>query len=179
MSSEDECRLELTRDDQFKALANPLRRRIIDLATQRPATVAEFAEALGRSAGTVAHHVKVLASAGLLEVSGTRQVRSVIEHYYGRSAPTFVMPNAEEREAQMIEDLGASRRRARDGEASFVGVRFIRLADHRALDLVDEFVRRLEALAAEPGHGDTVYGVMLGVVPTVLTVLPPAETAEP
>ena len=172
MSSQQAGRLELSRTDQFKALANPLRRRVIDLATERPATVAEFAEALGRPPGTVAHHVKVLAAAGLLEVVETRQVRSVTEHCYARTAPTFVMPNADEREAQMMQDLGQARRTAQEGEASFVGVRFVRLPDDRARALVDEFVSRLEALAEESGRGDTVYGVMLGIVPTALTGLP-------
>jgi DNA-binding transcriptional ArsR family regulator len=168
--------LQLSGNDQFKALADPLRRRIIDLATERPATVAEFATALNRPPGTIAHHVKLLASAGLLAVVGTRQVRSVTEHYYGRTAPTFVMPNAEEREAQMVEDLGRTRRRARPGEASFLGVRFLRLPDDRAGALVEEFIGRLEALAEESGEGDTVYGVMLGIVPTVHTGLPPNDT---
>lgn len=176
MSSQQPSRLKLTRTDQFKALANPLRRRIIDLATERPATVAEFAEALGRPPGTVAHHIKVLAAAGLLAVVETRQVRSVTEHYYARTAPTFVMPNADEREAQMVEDLGQARRAAEEGEASFVGVRFVRLPNDRARALLDEFVSRLEALAEESGSGDTVYGVMLGIVPTALTGLSRGET---
>jgi DNA-binding transcriptional ArsR family regulator len=176
MSSQSRDRLPLTSVDQFKALADPLRRRIIELATERPATVAEFAEALGRPRGTIAHHVKLLADAGLLAVVGTRKVRSVTEHYYGRTAPTFVMPNAEERESQMVDDLAHARRPAGPGEASFVGVRFLRMPDDQATALVEEFISRLEALADQSGTGDTVYGVMLGVVPTVHPGLPPRET---
>jgi hypothetical protein len=81
------------------------------------------------------------------------------------------MPNAAESKAQMIEDLGAARRAAGDGEASFIGVRFLRLPDRRARELVDDFVARLEALAGKSGAGDTVHGVMLGVVPTTYTTL--------
>jgi DNA-binding transcriptional ArsR family regulator len=149
-----------------------MRRRIIDLATERPATVAEFAAALARPPGTIAHHVKLLVEAGLLKVVETRRVRSVQEHYYGRTAPTFMMPNAEEREAQMLGDLGSARRRPEEGETSFLGVRFLRVPDDTAAGLVAEFIARLEALAVESGEGGTVYGVVLGVVPTSSPTLP-------
>jgi DNA-binding transcriptional ArsR family regulator len=172
MSSEPPERLQLTSADQFKALANPLRRRIIDLATERPATVAEFAHALGRPAGTIAHHVKLLVAAGLLVVVESRRVRSVQEHFYGRTAPTFVMPNADEREAQMLADLGSARRPAESGEPSFLGVRFLRIPDRMADELAAEFVARLESLALESGEGATVYGVVLGILPTNHATLP-------
>lgn len=172
MSNEPAARLPLTHADQFKALANPMRRRIIDLATERPATVAEFAVALERPPGTIAHHVKRLVEAGLLRVVETRRVRSVQEHYYGRTAPTFMMPNATEREAQMLADLGSARRPAEADESSFLGVRFVRVPDTTAAGLVAEFTARLEALAVESGQGGTVYGVVLGVVPTVSPTLP-------
>jgi DNA-binding transcriptional ArsR family regulator len=174
MPSKVHDRLELSRRDQFKALANPIRRRIIDLATERPATVAEFAEALDRPAGTIAHHVKVLVAADLLRIVESRQVRSVQEHVYGRTAPTFLMPHADEREAQMIEDLGAARRPALAEEPSFLAVRFLRLPDARARELAAAFTARLEELADESGEGDTVYGVLLGIVPTRLATLPDA-----
>jgi len=176
MSNELPRVLNLARVDQFKALANPVRRRIIDLATERPATVAEFAAALDRPAGTIAHHVKVLLHAGLLHVVETRRVRSVQEHTYGRTAPTFMMPNADEREAQMIEDLGAARRPATSEEASFLGVRFLRLPNEQAHALVAEFTARLEQLAIDSGDGDTVYGVVAGVVPTTHGHLPAPDT---
>jgi DNA-binding transcriptional ArsR family regulator len=172
MSSEHPDRLPLTGADQFKALANPLRRRIIDLATERPATVAEFADALGRPPGTIAHHVKLLVEAGLLVVVESRRVRSVQEHYYGRTAPTFVMPNADEREAQMLADLGSARRPPETGEPSFLGVRFLRIPDRAADELVAEFIARLESLALESGEGTTVYGVVLGILPTNYPTLP-------
>jgi DNA-binding transcriptional ArsR family regulator len=172
MSSEHPDRLPLTRTDQFKALANPLRRRLIDLATERPATVAEFAEALRRPSGTIAHHVKLLVDAGLLVVVESRRVRSVQEHYYGRTAPTFVMPNADEREAQMLADLGSARRPPESGEASFLGVRFLRIPDRVADELVAEFIARLESLALDSGEGTTVYGVVLGILPTNNPTLP-------
>ena len=38
---------------------------------------------------TVAHHVNVLAEAGMLRVVRTRRVRAIDERYYGRTAGVF------------------------------------------------------------------------------------------
>lgn len=45
--------------------------------------------------GTVAHHVKVLESAGLVRVVRTRKVRALTESYYGRVAKLFVLKSDE------------------------------------------------------------------------------------
>lgn len=173
-------RFHLSRTDQYKALANPLRRRIIDLATQRPATVAEFAAALQRPPGTVAHHVHVLVAADLLHVVRTRQVRAVTEHVYGRTAPTFFIDDAyaEERQTQALADFAAVRRPAVGDEASSFGMRFLRLPDERARALVEEFTERLDALALEAHSGDTVYGILVSIDPTTIATLPAVEPAE-
>src|SRR5688500_10698500 len=79
-------RLVVTRTDQVRALAHPLRTTILGLLTERAASVAELAQATGRPRGTVAHHVAVLHDAGLLQVVRTRRVRAVEERFYGRAA---------------------------------------------------------------------------------------------
>lgn len=173
----------LSRTDQFKALAHPLRRRIIDLAGQRPATVAEFAAALERPPGTVAHHVHVLVASDLLTVVRTRQVRAVTEHTYGRSAPTFFYDAdyAPVRETQAMADFSAVRRRPTEEEASTLAVRFLRLPHALAHALVDEFSERIDALARDAGSstgagtGDTVYGIVVAIEPTTIATLPPRD----
>jgi Predicted transcriptional regulator len=59
-------RIALTQPSQVKALGNPVRNTILGLLHERAATVTELATALERPKSTVAHHVKVLADAGLL-----------------------------------------------------------------------------------------------------------------
>ena len=77
--------------ERMKALGNPLRNLIIDLVLERAMSVTELAERTGKAKGTIAHHVDVLVAAGLLKVVRTRQVRAVVERFYGRTARTFML----------------------------------------------------------------------------------------
>src|SRR6188472_1190221 len=82
-------RFALTQPAQVKALGHPLRNTILGLLHERAATVNELALALARPKSTVAHHVKVLTEAGLLQVVRTRRVRAIDERFYGRTARMF------------------------------------------------------------------------------------------
>ena len=82
-------RIALTQPSQVKALGNPVRNTILGLLHERAATVTELATALERPKSTVAHHVKVLAEAGLVQVVRTRRVRAIEERFYGRTARMF------------------------------------------------------------------------------------------
>lgn len=74
---------------RVRAISNPLRTTILGLLHERAATVTELATAVRRPKSTVAHHVNVLAAAGLLRVVSTRRVRAIDERYYGRTARMF------------------------------------------------------------------------------------------
>ena len=82
-------RLALTQPSQVKALGHPLRNTILGLLHERAATVTELAVAVRRPKSTVAHHVKVLVDAGLVQVVRTRRVRAIEERFYGRTARMF------------------------------------------------------------------------------------------
>ena len=58
-------RIALTTSAQVKAISHPLRTAILGMLHERAATVTELAVAVERPKSTVAHHVKVLAAAGL------------------------------------------------------------------------------------------------------------------
>lgn len=81
--------VELTTAAQVRAISDPLRTTILGLLHERAATVTELAAAVKRPKSTVAHHVNVLADAGLLRVVRTRRVRAIEERYYGRAARMF------------------------------------------------------------------------------------------
>ena len=82
-------RIALTRPSQVKAIGHPLRTTILGLLHERAATVTELAVAVERPKSTVAHHVKVLTEAGLVQVVRTRRVRAIEERFYGRTARMF------------------------------------------------------------------------------------------
>src|SRR5215813_5648604 len=63
----------VTAPGQLRALADPLRRTLLDLLLERAATVTEMARAVGRPKSTIAYHVNLLVDAGLLRVVRTRR----------------------------------------------------------------------------------------------------------
>lgn len=65
-----------------KALAHPLRVRILALLAERTASPRELAEWLGATLGTVSYHVRTLHELGLIELVRTSQVRGAVAHHY-------------------------------------------------------------------------------------------------
>ena len=73
-----------------KALAHPLRIRILAMLADRVASPVQLAAHLDATLGTVAYHVRTLHSLGLVELVDTRQRRGATEHYYrAREHPRF------------------------------------------------------------------------------------------
>jgi DNA-binding transcriptional ArsR family regulator len=172
-------RIALTRPSQVKAIGHPLRTTILSLLHERAATVTELAAAVDRPKSTVAHHVKVLTEAGLVQVVRTRRVRAIEERFYGRTARMFYV--GVERRAdgdEMPRDFndfevaaGESTTAYRDGKL-WGFIRHARISEAQA----SEFWERMAGLVAEfdelPRSGETVYGFALGVYPTDHPTLP-------
>ena len=73
-----------------KALAHPLRIRILAMLADRVASPVQLAAHLDATLGTVAYHVRTLPGLGLVELVDTRQRRGATEHYYrAREHPRF------------------------------------------------------------------------------------------
>jgi DNA-binding transcriptional ArsR family regulator len=74
----------------LKAIAHPLRIRILAMLSERSASPVQLAGKLDATLGTVAYHVRTLYNLGLLELVDTRQRRGATEHYYrARPRPRF------------------------------------------------------------------------------------------
>jgi DNA-binding transcriptional ArsR family regulator len=150
--------LEISAPRQFKALAHPLRHRLLGLLDRRAATVGQLAEALGELKGNVSHHLKVLEAAGLVRVVRTRRVQGGTEHWYGRTAATLRFGGATGATGLVLAageppppdhgDLRPHRARLPAGRAA-------------------AFASRLDELAAEFDAADTpgepLYGLLLGL----------------
>ena len=65
-----------------KALAHPLRVRILRILESRTASPNELANELGAPLPNVSYHVRALARAGLAELVRTTPRRGAVEHYY-------------------------------------------------------------------------------------------------
>lgn len=79
----------ITTLEQFKALSDPLRTRILGAIQHQPATAKQIADRLGASPGAIGHHLKVLEQAGLVQVVARRVTRGIIAKYYTRTARIF------------------------------------------------------------------------------------------
>ncbi|HZT15214.1 MAG TPA: winged helix-turn-helix domain-containing protein [Gaiellaceae bacterium] len=172
-------RIALTQPAQVKAISHPLRTAILGLLHERAATVAELAAALERPKGTVAHHVKVLREAGLLQVVRTRRVRAIEERFYGRTARLFYVGVDHTTEGDDLpRDFNDLEVAAAESTAAYQSgklwgfIRHARISETQA----SQFWERMADLVTEfdqlPRSGETTYGFVLGLYPTEYPTLP-------
>jgi DNA-binding transcriptional ArsR family regulator len=158
--------------EQLKALGDELRARIVVMLRERAQSVSELAAKLEMPKGTVAHHVKVLESAGLVTVVRTRKVRALTESYYGRTARLFLYESADSGGYEDVRNIVAASLRVAAEEilpvdeedaAACSGVLRVRLTDADAR----RFERRLKKLMDDFQHRDsrdgTPYGLALAL----------------
>jgi DNA-binding transcriptional ArsR family regulator len=82
---------------EMRALAHPLRLRILRVTLHRPLTNKQIAQRLDRDPGTVLHHVRALVAAGFLAAQDVRAgKRGALERPYratGKSWRVRMLPN--------------------------------------------------------------------------------------
>lgn len=174
--------IELTTAEQVRAISDPLRTTILQMLHERAATVTELAAAVKRPKSTVAHHVNVLADAGLLRVVRTRRVRAIDERYYGRAARMFYvgLGRGSADGGDLPQDFNDFEVAAKESIAAYDAgqlrsfIRHARIPEERA----KEFWERVEQVIHEfdrlPRSGDTAYGFTVGLYPmTDYPMLPP------
>lgn len=176
--------LNVDRPEQFKALFEETRLKIVDLLLERAATIKELSVTLDKPKGTIGHHVGVLEEAGLIRVVRTKMVRAIEAKYYGRVARTYWLADKDDVGFGLSPDhfLQSAAVEFANVDDPSVGtlstVRYARIPEDRA----DEWVARLTELAqeftAEERGGDTTYGLLLAMYPTDRPHLPDTEADE-
>jgi len=76
---------------EIRALAHPLRRRILQLMIDAPITTKQVADRIGEKPTKLYHHVETLESVGFLRLVKTQKKRGTVEKYYEAVAQRFVM----------------------------------------------------------------------------------------
>ena len=170
--------------NQVRALAHPLRLRLLELFAQQPRTAKQAAEVLGEPPTRLYHHVAALERAGLIRLRETRQNRGTTEKYFEASGP--LRPVGEEvlKDKDARSDLAsmglvvfnqATNELARalasdDVPDNLVAVRAVfRLTPSAANELRRDLVGILKKLRArkKPARGKTRrYALTLAMVPT-------------
>ncbi|HWA83307.1 MAG TPA: winged helix-turn-helix domain-containing protein [Fimbriimonadaceae bacterium] len=76
---------------QVKAMADPIRMRILHELAREPMTAMQLARVLNEKTTKIYHHVEALEHAGLIVLAETRQNRGFVEKRYRAIADDFVV----------------------------------------------------------------------------------------
>jgi DNA-binding transcriptional ArsR family regulator len=77
---------------ELRALAHPLRLRVLERFAEQPRTTKQVALLLGEPPTRLYHHVAALERAGLLRLTETRKNRGTVEKWYEAIARSFDSP---------------------------------------------------------------------------------------
>lgn len=135
---------------EAKALAHPLRLRILRLCWQQELTNRQLADRLGRDPGTVLYHVRQLVDAGLLEPAPVRTGDSgALEKPYRAKARSWWLDDPPDTAADAaFAPIDALQEELRAAGPSSVRT-FFRFALHLSADDADELDRRVQAVIDE------------------------------
>ncbi len=181
---------------QFKAIGEPLRWRILSIIQNQPATAKQIAQRLKVSHGTIGHHLQVLEEAGLARVVARRLVHGIVAKYYTRTARIFlfdVPPEVTGNIEMGLQILTDARDEYAESLATiqkgdifpYSGFPHARLSPERA----KAYKERLDALIEDflreaPDPDGQIYGLLISMFksPAYMqgspTVLPAQETAD-
>lgn len=172
---------------QFKAISDPIRSRILGIIQNQPATAKQIADRLGASPGAIGHHLHVLEAAGLARIVARRITRGIVANYYTRTARIFTY--------DLPDDVAGNKRigleiitQARDELAEALATieedplltdsfPHIRLSAERARF----YYERLEALVDDilhetPDPDGEVYGILISMFKAPAYLQGPTQT---
>lgn len=179
---------EITRLDQLRALASPVREEIVArLSVLGPSSIGDVARALGRKPQALYPHFRKLVAVGLVERCGERPTARRPEALYRTPARDWYVVH-DKRDARrrraLADHVGASLRRSERGlraaleseDAATRGPKRDTLWMRRSVWLTPselaELNRHIDAIAAlggaEPAPGARLQAVMVGLHPVEL-----------
>ncbi len=154
---DDDDVLEATSPEQYKALGHPMRHRLLFALGEEEATISGLAVRFDTRKGNIAHHLKVLRDAGLVEVVETRTVRGGTEQYYGR-----VGRKLRYRGQTSVAMQAVAAEIESDPDDPLLLLRNVRLTRSQAASLASTLTSLVDALE-DAGPGEARYGVLVGV----------------
>ncbi|HPE35609.1 MAG TPA: helix-turn-helix domain-containing protein [Spirochaetales bacterium] len=114
--------LELDTEERIKAFTHPYRMKLLHALREagRPSTATEVARSLGDGPGKAHYHMRILESAGIVEVVRTELVNGIVARYYEPSAKHFSVRGDEGDEGLRDELARMVSRRFREGLKTFL-----------------------------------------------------------
>jgi len=161
-----------TTEQVVAAMGDMRRMRILEILTERQASVKELSALIHESPQTTHYHTKMLERAGLIEIVEKREVRGALEKFYRAVADRFVAGEISGQAydfglglVQNFVDMLRYSAESTDGEGVTLHVLGIQCAPER----IPEFRQRLQALVAEfqgmSGEEGKHFGLIAGVFP--------------
>jgi DNA-binding transcriptional ArsR family regulator len=137
--------------EEFKAMAHPLRLRILRLCLHDALTNKEIADRLGKDPATTLHHVRLLLRTGFLRAEPVRSgARGALEKPYRATGKSWHLSvsRPEDRSVEMLAVIDAVRAEVLEAgpDGWLAGARLgLKLTDER----MQELSERIEALVVE------------------------------
>lgn len=165
---------QLETTEQVVAAMGDLRRmRILEILTERQASVKELSEIIHESPQTTHYHTKMLERAGLIEIVEKREVRGTLEKFYKAVADRFVAGEIVSKAAsefglglvQNFVDMLRYSAETTDGEGVTLHVLGIQCDPARIPEFQErlaELVQEFQAMSGEEGQH---FGLIAGVFP--------------
>ena len=148
----------------LRALAHPVRLRILSLLTGTELSAAEVARELGLTHANASYHLRQLAAAGQLEVAGEVRIRGGVAKRYRHPWDAAPQPADEESRRLYLDALAAELKRRfplrrREGRAQVVDAELWVDPEvwSEVRDLVDRAVTLLHGRAQPPRSDGTVH----------------------
>ncbi|KRF22789.1 helix-turn-helix domain-containing protein [Phycicoccus sp. Soil802] len=154
--------LQTTDPRQLKALAHPLRNRILFALGPDGSTVSQLAKTLSTNKGNVAHHLAVLEGAELVRRGARRQVRGGTEQYFVRAARRLRTPGGSRAGHTAALLQAVAEEIVASPTDSLLTLRRIRLTRAQAAALSQHLERLVEELP-EAGSHEPDHGVLVSV----------------
>ena len=167
-------RLTISTEQQFKAISDMVRSRILGVIQYQPLTAKQIAQRLQATSGAIGHHLRVLEEAGLVKIVARRLVHGIVACYYTRAARIYDFDFPQDVTGSYSVDLDfISHARAEmvdslvsygDDKPRFNAFPHARLSPEKA----QEYLRRFEALLNEfieekPDPDGKIYSVFFSM----------------
>lgn len=150
--------------EEAKALANPLRLRILRLCLDQALTNKELAARLGRDPGTILHHVRTLVATGFLAAAPERRgARGAREQPYRATGKSWTLDISDSPGGLTVAMVEAFRDELAEGDADDIVV-LTRLGVRLRPESIAEAAARLDSLIAELRASDDPTGVPVGLL---------------
>ncbi len=166
-------RLTISTEQQFKAISDMARSRILGVIQYQPLTAKQIAQRLRATPGAIGHHLHVLEEAGLVQVVARRITRGIVASYYTRSARIFDydLPPEVRGSATRMDIAEKAHAELLDATVSYEddplrcdAFPHVRLSPERMREYEKRFTALINELIEQPPDPDgEVYGVFFGM----------------